>query len=44
MLYFLTKNDPGGKTKYGISQKAYPALNIKALTLNEVKKIYFRDY
>lgn len=42
--YVFDKNDPGGKTKYGISQKAYPALNIKALTLDAAKKIYFCDY
>lgn len=42
--YVFDKKDPGGKTKYGISQKAYPSLNIKALTFEEAKKIYFCDY
>lgn len=37
-------NDPGGLTRFGISQKAYPSLNISALTKEEAKNIYFRDY
>ncbi len=36
--------DPGGVTKFGISQRSYPALNIRALTLDEAKAIYQRDY
>jgi lysozyme family protein len=38
------KFDPGGKTKYGISQKSYPHLNISLLTEAEAIDIYFRDY
>ena len=37
-------NDPGGLTKYGISQRAYPALDIRALTLDQAAAIYRRDY
>jgi lysozyme family protein len=37
-------NDPGGLTKYGISQRSYPNIDIKALTLDEAKSIYKRDY
>jgi lysozyme family protein len=37
-------NDPGGVTKYGISQRVYPNVDIKALTLDEAKAIYKRDY
>lgn len=37
-------NDPGGLTKYGISQRSYPNVDIKALTLDEAKSIYKRDY
>lgn len=37
-------NDPGGLTKYGISQKAYPNLDIKNLTIDDAKKIYYEDY
>jgi lysozyme family protein len=36
--------DTGGLTKYGISQKAYPGLDIKNLTEADAKKIYLRDY
>lgn len=37
-------NDPGGLTKYGISQRAYPALDIRNLTLEQAAQIYRRDY
>jgi len=36
--------DTGGFTKYGISQKAYPNLDIKNLTIQDAKKIYKTDY
>ncbi len=38
------RKDPGGLTKYGISQRSYPTLNIAALTLDDAKAIYRRDY
>ena len=38
------KDDPGGLTKYGISKKQYPYLNIEELTLEEAIGIYYRDY
>ena len=40
-------NDPldlGGETKYGISKRSYPHLDIKNLTLDQAKQIYFRDF
>jgi lysozyme family protein len=37
-------NDRGGLTKYGISKKAYPDLDIAALTEAEARSIYERDY
>ncbi len=37
-------HDPGGLTKYGISQKAYPTLDIKNLTVNQALSIYLKDY
>lgn len=37
-------NDPGGLTKYGISQKAYPDLDIAGLTREQAGLIYLRDY
>ena len=36
--------DHGGATKYGISHTAYPDLDIAALTLDEARAIYRRDY
>ena len=37
-------HDSGGTTRWGISQKAYPDLDIKSLTLEEAANIYRRDY
>ena len=37
-------NDSGGETKYGISKKAYPNEDIKAMTLERAKEIYRNDY
>lgn len=36
--------DPGGLTKYGISKRAYPDVDIASLTLDQAKAIYLRDY
>ena len=36
--------DPGGLTKYGISERSYPGVNVAALTLDEAKAIYLRDF
>jgi lysozyme family protein len=42
--YTPGKGDPGGETKYGISKRAYPNLDIRNLTLAQAKDIYRRDY
>lgn len=42
--YVNHPNDPGGETKFGISKRAYPQVDIKALTLDAAKAIYKRDY
>jgi hypothetical protein len=42
--YSSGENDPGGPTKYGISQRAYPSLDIKTLTLEQAQDIYRKDY
>ena len=42
--YSADSNDPGGETKFGISKRAYPKLNIAALTLEDAKVIYQTDY
>lgn len=42
--YGIDPNDPGGETNFGISKKAYPATDIKNLTVDEAKAIYHRDF
>lgn len=42
--YTNDNRDPGGETKFGISKRAYPQLDIKGLTVAEAKEIYRRDY
>jgi len=36
--------DPGGETKFGISRREYPHLNIKSLTREQAIEIYYRDW
>jgi len=36
--------DSGGETKFGISKKKYKHLDIKSLTLEQAKTIYYYDY
>lgn len=36
--------DPGGETKYGISKRSYPNLDIAALTRDQAIEIYRRDW
>ena len=36
--------DPGGETKFGISKRAYPDVDIKSLTRQEAEMIYRRVY
>ncbi len=42
--YVNDPTDRGGETKYGISQRAYPHINIPSLTLQSAKEIYHQDY
>ena len=42
--YSNDKDDPGGETRYGISKRAYPDVNIKTLTEDSAKNIYRKDY
>jgi lysozyme family protein len=37
-------NDAGGETKFGISKRSYPALDIKNLTEEQAIEIYERDF
>ena len=39
-----TPEDSGGLTKYGISQKAYPKLDIRNITKDQAISIYYKDY
>lgn len=40
--YVNDPNDPGGETKYGISKRSFPTLDIKNLTKQEAKEIYYK--
>lgn len=42
--YVNHPNDPGGETKYGISKRSYPHLNIKDITQQDAVRIYYDDY
>lgn len=42
--YVDNPSDPGGKTKFGISQRAFPHLNIIALTESQASAIYKKHY
>lgn len=42
--YIYNLNDPGGETKFGISKRAYPDLDIRSITKEEAIEIYRRDY
>lgn len=37
-------NDPGGLTKFGISSRQYPTVDIRTLTLADAEDIYRSDY
>ncbi|CAB4121775.1 Protein of unknown function DUF847 [uncultured Caudovirales phage] len=42
--YVNNPRDPGGETKFGISKRAYPDVNIPSLTREQAQGIYRRDY
>ena len=42
--YVNDPRDPGGETKFGISKRAYPEVDIAGLTLEDAKRIYHADY
>jgi lysozyme family protein len=42
--YVKDPADPGGETRYGISKRSYPQLDIKNLTQDQAKQIYFVDF
>lgn len=42
--YINHAKDPGGETKFGISKRAFPNLDIKNLTIDDAKEIYRKNY
>jgi lysozyme family protein len=42
--YSNSRTDKGGETNYGISSRAYPAIDIKNLTIGGAIEIYYNDY
>lgn len=42
--YVCDPDDKGGETCFGISKAQYPTLDIKALTVDHAKAIYFSDF
>jgi lysozyme family protein len=42
--YSNSTADAGGETKYGISKRSYPYLDIKKLTQDQARQIYFVDF
>lgn len=42
--YVNDPTDAGGETKWGISKRSYPSLDIKNLTKEQAKTIYHQDY
>lgn len=42
--YVFNPKDPGGETKFGITKRSYPSLDIKSLTVDQAKEIYKRDF
>ena len=42
--YTNDPDDPGGETKWGISKKAHPDLDIKSLTKEQAQVIYYIEY
>ena len=42
--YVNNANDPGGETKWGISKRSYPTLDIANLEPAQAAEIYYRDF
>lgn len=42
--YVNDPRDPGGETKFGISRRSHPDEDIKGMTIERAKSIYYRDY
>jgi lysozyme family protein len=42
--YVNNPADPGGETKFGISKRSYPNVDIANLTRDQAKALYLRDF
>jgi lysozyme family protein len=42
--YVNDPDDPGGETNFGISKRSYPNEDIRSLTPERAKSIYYRDF
>lgn len=42
--YVNNPSDSGGETNFGISKRSYPEIDIKNLTAQKAKEIYYKDY
>ena len=42
--YVNNPKDPGGETKFGISKRSYPWIDIPTLNVDYAKLIYYRDF
>lgn len=42
--YVNNPRDPGGETKYGISKRSYPSLDIQNLTMDQAQGVYWADF
>lgn len=42
--YVNHPKDPGGETKFGISKRAFPHIDIKRLKIQDAKVIYYKHY
>lgn len=42
--YVNIPEDRGGETKFGVAQKANPEVNVRTLTWQEAKEIYYKKY
>ncbi len=42
--YVFNPADPGGETNWGISKRSYPTVDIKNLTRDQARDIYYQDF
>ncbi|WP_457643075.1 glycoside hydrolase family 108 protein [Persephonella sp.] len=43
-IYSNNPYDKGGETKYGISKRAFPEIDIKNLSIDKAKELYYKGY